>query len=236
MYRLLFFIFKLLLKPYKMIRNLLFLYGLILFLAGLPSVTNAQTRFAESWAYMGIAVEDKGFTIWGSSPILDDAGKVHLFVARWPSALKVDPGWRSHSEIAHYVADTPEGPFRFSEVALTGTGKDTWDKFGAHNPAIHQIGDKYYLFYIGNTNPEQPPHPANQCIGLAVSESLNGPWEAASNTLPNDFAAIPDDHPSSEVLASVPGTPAVFLPPLFLSEQCLAGPWGTSSASGSPLL
>ncbi len=91
--------------------------------------------------------------------------------------MRVDPGWRSHSEIAHYIADKPEGPFTFSDVALTGTGKDTWDKFGAHNPTIHKIGDKYYLFYIGNNNPERPAHPSNQCIGLAVSENLNGPWK-----------------------------------------------------------
>ena len=141
------------------------------------SKVQAQTAFAQSWEYVGIAVEEPGYTIWGSSPIIDDAGNVHLFVARWPAKLKVNPGWRSHSEIAHYVADNPEGPFKFSDLALTGTGKDTWDKFGAHNPAIHKIGAKYYLFYIGNSNPKQPHHPANQCIGLAVSESLNGPWK-----------------------------------------------------------
>ena len=144
------------------------------------SVTNGQqikTAFAESWEYVGVAVEEPGYTIWGSSPTIDETGKVHLFVARWPARLKVDPGWRSHSEIAHYVADKPEGPFVFSDVALTGTGKNTWDKFGAHNPAIHKIGDKYYLFYIGNNNPKSPPHPSNQCIGLAVSENLNGPWK-----------------------------------------------------------
>lgn len=142
--------------------------------------TNAQqikTDFAKSWEYIGVAVDEPGYTIWGSSPIIDETGKVHLFVARWPAGLRVDPGWRSHSEIAHYIADNPEGPFTFSDVALTGTGKDTWDKFGAHNPAIHKIGDKYYLFYIGNNNPKRPAHPSNQCIGLAVSENLNGPWK-----------------------------------------------------------
>lgn len=136
-----------------------------------------KENFADNWEYIGIAVEEPGYTVWGTSPIAGDDGKVHLFVARWPAKLKVDPGWRSHSEIAHYVGSSPEGPFHFSEIALKGTGKETWDKFGAHNPAIHKVGNRYVLLYIGNDNPEQPPHPANQKIGMATSESLNGPWE-----------------------------------------------------------
>jgi len=133
--------------------------------------------FADQWEYLGIAVEEPGYTIWGSSPIMDQRGQVHLFVARWPEELKVDPGWRSHSEIAHYVGDSPTGPFAFSDLALTGRGAGHWDASGPHNPAIHQVGDQYYLLYIANDNPNQPPHPSNQCIGLAKSISLYGPWE-----------------------------------------------------------
>jgi len=79
-------------------------------------------QFADLWEYAGIAVEDPGYTVWGSSPIRDEQGQIHLFVARWPAELKVDPGWRSHSEIAHYVGSSPEGPFRFSDIALTAEG------------------------------------------------------------------------------------------------------------------
>lgn len=35
---------------------------------------------------------------------------------------------------------------------------------------------------------------------------LDGPWEAASNNLPDDFKNIPDDHPLAFVKAAVPGT------------------------------
>ncbi len=132
--------------------------------------------FADRWEYIGIAVEEPGYTIWGTSPVIGDDGKVHLFVARWPCELKVDPGWRSHSEIAHYVGEGPEGSFKFSDVAITGTGEETWDRYGAHNPAVHRIGTKYVLLYIGNTDFHQPPHPSNQSIGMAVSESPYGPW------------------------------------------------------------
>lgn len=39
------------------------------------------------------------------------------------------------------------------------------------------------------------------------SKAIEGPWEAATETLPKDFAAIPGDHEAGAVLASVPGTP-----------------------------
>ncbi len=161
--------------------NLLVLKAFHFLLTGLsfllPNDCAGEKQFADYWQYAGIAVEEPGYTIWGTSPIIDDDGRVHLFVARWPAELQVDPGWRSHSEIAHYVGSSPEGPFHFSDLALQGSGKETWDKFGAHNPAIHKVGDRYVLLYIGNDNPEQPPHPANQKIGMAISESLFGPWE-----------------------------------------------------------
>jgi len=159
----------------RILNNMKIIIPLILLLS-LTIPTQSQS-FADGWEYVGIAVEEPGYTIWGSSPIIDDDGKVHLFVARWPGELKVNPGWRSHSEIAHYVGESPEGPFTFSEVALKGDGKNNWDSFGIHNPAIHRVGDTYYLLYIANDNPKQPPHPANQQIGLAKSNSLYGPWE-----------------------------------------------------------
>ncbi len=38
------------------------------------------------------------------------------------------------------------------------------------------------------------------------ASSLNGPWQFASSTLPEDFRRIPATHPRGHVLASVPGT------------------------------
>lgn len=38
------------------------------------------------------------------------------------------------------------------------------------------------------------------------AQSLEGPWQYASSTLPEDFQRIPPDHPQSHVLAAVPGT------------------------------
>ncbi len=132
--------------------------------------------FADHWEFKGIAVQEPGYHIWCTSPIEDENGKIHLFVSRWPKKYGVDPGWRSLSEIAHYIGNGPEGPFRFSDITLAGTGKETWDKYGMHNPSIHKVGDQYVLLYIANNDFHQPPHPSNQQIGMAVAKSLDGPW------------------------------------------------------------
>lgn len=131
---------------------------------------------AKHLEWKGIAIQDDNYTIWGCAPIQGDDGKIHLFAARWPEK-NVNPAWRKSSEIAHYVSDHPEGPFVFSDVAIKGTAKDSWDKYAPHNPEIKKVGDKYVLLYIGNTDYNQPPHPSNQSIGMAIASSPYGPWK-----------------------------------------------------------
>ncbi|EAR02039.1 sulfatase-like hydrolase/transferase [Maribacter sp. HTCC2170] len=131
---------------------------------------------AKNLEFKGVALEDKDYTIWGCAPIQSKDGKTHLFAARWPEK-NVDPAWRKSSEIAHYVSNSPEGPFTFSDVAITGTNENTWDKYAPHNPEITKVDDKYVLVYIANTDHQQPPHPSNQSIGMAMSDSPYGPWE-----------------------------------------------------------
>ena len=151
-------------------------------------------NFADHWQFVKVILEEPGYHLWGSSPIWGEDGKVHLFVARWKVEHSFDPGWRSHSEIAHYVGDNPEGPFKFSDIVLQGTGTDTWDKYGIHNPNIHKVGDQYVLLYIGNNNYKQPPHPSNQKIGMMVSKSLYGPWEKVGK---DGCILEPSDDPSN---------------------------------------
>jgi len=139
-------------------------------------VKQNQSWFSDALQYKGIVVQDDDWNIWGCSPIQDEAGKIHLFVARWPRQTGHE-GWRTHSQVAHYVADNPEGPFVFSDIVLEGTHKNTWDEFAPHNPTIHKVGNRYALFYIANNGIKD--HPANQRIGLLTAESLNGPWRKA---------------------------------------------------------
>ena len=160
--------------------SLIFILAILVFQSLLGQETKEHLKemsfIAKHLEWKGVAVQDNDYTIWGCAPIQDDKGKTHLFVARWPEK-NVDPAWRKSSEIAHYVADTPEGPFKFSDIAIAGTGKNTWDKYAPHNPEIKRVGDTYVLLYIGNTNYKQPPHPSNQSIGMAISKSPYGPWK-----------------------------------------------------------
>lgn len=159
-----------------MIRNNILISVLALLICNVVESKDIKP-LADHWEYVGIAIEEPDYHIWGSSPIMDEKGRVHLFASRWTNKLGVDPGWRSHSEIAHYVSNSPEGPFKFVDVTLKGTGKNTWDKYGAHNPAIHKVGDEYILLYIANDNYKTPPHSSNQNIGMMKSKSLYGPWK-----------------------------------------------------------
>lgn len=136
----------------------------------------ANKPFATRLEWTGAKIEDKNYSIWGGSPITGIDGKTHVFVARWPEK-NVDPAWRESSEIAHYIADSPEGDYVFSDVAIKGSGNEgAWDRYAPHNPEIKKIGDYYAIVYIANDDYHQPPHPANQKIGLVYSKSLFGPW------------------------------------------------------------
>lgn len=136
-----------------------------------------ESPFSKSLRYVGASIKEQNYTIWGASPIVGEDGHVHLFAARWPEP-NVDPAWRKSSEIAHYVAERPEGPFQFLEVVVKGSNQDgSWDRFGPHNPEIKKIDGKYILVYIANSDYHQPPHPLNQKIGMMMSDRLEGPWK-----------------------------------------------------------
>lgn len=126
---------------------------------------------------------DTNFHIWCGAPTHTADGKCHLFFSRWPVGRGFAPGWAIHSEIAYAVADQPEGPYRFVNVALPArgvnpaTGKKYWDADVTHNPNVLQHGGKLYLFYMGNRGDGQyATHRNNQRIGVAVADRPEGPW------------------------------------------------------------
>lgn len=153
------------------------LVGLPLFKTFAGSLIHSSTEEATSGFYhrltpMHRLLEMKNWYVWGTSPIIGDDGKTHLFFSRWPAAA----GWRSwlsKCEIGHAIADHPEGPFEFVGTALEPSGPGLWDAFTCHNPTIHKVGDKYALFYIGSTDGTS----INQRIGVALADSLYGPWQ-----------------------------------------------------------
>jgi hypothetical protein len=128
-------------------------------------------------------INDSSFT-WGASMIRSESDdKYHLFYSRWPRKFGMN-AWVSHSEIAHAVSDSPEGPFSFKDVALPPRGAEYWDGMVTHNPTIRCFDNKYYLYYMGNrgdgklVTPELNwTHRNNQRIGVAVADDPNGPWQ-----------------------------------------------------------
>jgi len=143
---------------------------------------------------------------WGGSILKGDDGTYHLFYSRWKKKYSFK-GWLTFSEIAHAVSDSPLGPWKYKETVLKGRELDSltkegklenhsWDAITAHNAKIKYFDGKYYLYYIStnfgdeaytfdellkaNENLRDPKRGLlrkNQRSGVAVANSLNGPWK-----------------------------------------------------------
>ena len=122
---------------------------------------------------------------WGGSVVKGNDGLYHMLYSRWPK--KLGWSWVVDSEIAHAVGPTPFGPFKHQAIATPRRGKDHWDGWCTHNPTVHKFGDKYYLYYMGNTGDGEIvgspgkqrlnwQHRNNQRIGVAIADNPAGPW------------------------------------------------------------
>jgi hypothetical protein len=141
-----------------------------------PYPENALSDFCRRLQPLGRILEMEDWYVWCISPIDGPDGRVHLFFSRW-LATRGMGGWINSSEIAHAVADTPESPFEYVETVLaprglTPGGEGFWDATTCHNPHVQKIGERYALFYTGNANGKTD----TKRIGLALSDSLYGPW------------------------------------------------------------
>ncbi|WP_018628817.1 glycoside hydrolase family protein [Niabella aurantiaca] len=146
--------------------------GLIAYPGPLLSSRMPVSGFAKRLRPVGRMLELEGYYVWCNSPIFDAAGKVHVFFSRWKAEKKMS-GWIKGSEIAHAVADVPEGPYTVTGTILAPRGPGFWDATTCHNPSITTFDNKYYLYYMGNSNGKTN----TKRIGVAVAGSLNGPWQ-----------------------------------------------------------
>ena len=144
----------------------------------------------------------EGYYNWCSSIIKGDDGKYHLFYSRWQKKYKFT-GWLTHSEVAHAVADSPAGPWQYKEIVLKGRRNGKWDAITVHNPKIKYFEGKYYIYYCstnlgdkeyteeelietcetGYSHPNWKILRPNQRTGVAVSNSINGPWKRMDHAL-----------------------------------------------------
>jgi alpha-L-fucosidase len=140
-------------------------------------------------------LKTEGYYNWGASIIKGPDNQYHLFYSRWKKNLKFT-AWLTHSEIAHATSDKPGGPWKYQSTVLQSRGPGYWDAITAHNPKIKFFEDKYYLYYVstnlgdkeyneqdlietarvGYSHPNWAILRPNQRTGVAVAESLNGPW------------------------------------------------------------
>ena len=130
-----------------------------------------------------------GYWVWCGSVIKGEDGRYHMFASRWPQTMKFAPGWLFHSEVVRASSDSYLGPFRFEEVVLPVRDKMFFDGRTTHNPVIRKYGGKYLLYYMGcsyHFTPDETDQNEgeryleawyNKRIGLAVSDSVLGPWK-----------------------------------------------------------
>ena len=153
---------------------------------------NQNRSWADRLEYVGIAVEEPGYHVWGASPVIGPEGKTHLFVSRWP-VKETFGAWITHCEIARYVSDCPEGPFVFQDVVRRGTDRDTWDRKSPHNPNVQKVGDRYVLLHIANAGGGKKERVASQCIGMMIADRPEGSWKKAGD---NGLILSPPEDPT----------------------------------------
>jgi hypothetical protein len=170
--------------------------------------------FEPSKPEYGLQME--GYYIWCSSVIYCAAdGLYHMFASRWSNTLPFHPGWLTNSEVIRAVSPNMLGPFEFQEVVLPARGAQYWDGCAAHNPRVLRYGDKYLLYYVGMTYPFPMPEAgadvtnadavtvvarASKRIGVAVADSLSGPWQRFDKPVldvkPNTYYSFLTSNPS----------------------------------------
>ncbi|MDA8528667.1 glycoside hydrolase family protein, partial [Opitutaceae bacterium] len=139
---------------------------------------------------------DEEFFNWGSGIVKGDDGKYHLIYSQMPREHSFF-SWLTDGIVSRAVSDNPMGPYRHVEVVLEGRGEGYWDAYTAHCPKVYKFDGKYYIYYMAtNTGdlkltPEQLEEARrgkwdesemrammrlNQRIGVAVTDSIEGPW------------------------------------------------------------
>ncbi len=146
--------------------------------------------FRAGWAPspMAPAFSLEDYIVWGGSVVKAEDGRYYMFAARWPKRTAM-PSWVTNGDVVLAVSDKPAGPYRLVKVVLPRRGNRFWDGMATFNPTIRRHDGKYVLFYTGTTYDDVPPkekRPSrelwekawnNKRIGVAVSDSVTGPWK-----------------------------------------------------------
>lgn len=128
-----------------------------------------------------------GWYIWGAT-VCKYRDRYYMFAAGWEKKYGFK-GWVQHSTIFKCISEKPEGPFEILGE-LEELKHQRWGGTVLHNPTICQVGELYYLFYVGTKyeiNEQNRDLPDdyevcryNQRIGLAVSKNPAGTFRPVS--------------------------------------------------------
>jgi len=136
------------------------------------------SQMALTAKYIGPAIAHPNWYNWCVSPIKGKDGKIHIFGSRWPADEGME-GWTGpNAEIAHFVSDSPEGPFKYVGTILKSTMLPNQNTMsGPHNPRLEYVDGKYILLYIC----QNPSKQTKQRIGMMIADKLEGPWKFAGD-------------------------------------------------------
>ncbi len=168
--------------------------GMTLRASPFPIPASAQASFQQKELVPHVLVDPECYC-WGMSVIRWSDGKYHGYYARWPKSSEF-AGWMTHCEIAHAVADRPEGPFITQGTVIESRHLEGWDIVSAHNPSVCVAEGRIHLYYISNNlrgefeQEESGPFPSEewlkknrleivrnrQCIGVASADNPEGPF------------------------------------------------------------
>ncbi|WP_372774750.1 family 43 glycosylhydrolase [Mangrovibacterium sp.] len=106
----------------------------------------------------------------------------------WYSKGKISPGY----DATVWYATSKDGKSWTEKGMALAKGKPgTWEGESVFTPNILVAEGKYWLFYTGVSRKFKQPYNPDSKIGIAVSDSPDGPWER----LPNNPALKNSDNP-----------------------------------------
>jgi len=136
------------------------------------------SRMALNSEFAGVAISDPQYFSWCTSPLEVD-GKIHLFNCRWPATPEGMAPWKTHSEMVHYVGDSPEGPFKFAGKVLTNDDLKDTGYISPHNVRLERVDDKFVVLYVCRPKgPDEntPSASYKQRVGMLIADKIEGPW------------------------------------------------------------
>jgi hypothetical protein len=155
-----------------------------------PATGRAYLLYIGSW----LTTDDLLQGSWGPAGALPGDMKKLPKDEAWERVRQSVPGQPPASVPRVFVSERP------GEVIITagrpqfrpipGTGLSAISN-SENTLFYHQVDGQFYFLAAGR---------------WFRAPDLTGPWSAATRSLPADFAAIPKDDPSADILGSVPGT------------------------------